>query len=259
MFKFLIKKSFFDGWDNFLPLFLSNITFSIVAVVFYTTVRANMQLQIGTFALICALFFLILCFIALGISGSVHKWANYSSEFFEGFKNAAKKTQHLFFFYALAVLVFFCIVFLIPFYLSSHSYMGIIITVIMFWAFLLIIPSMQYYFPLANIMDEDTAFMTFKKCLALTLNNKLFTLGLTIKTIVELAISICTCFIVPGFAGIALSHADAVKLLLIRHNYMREYAIEKKDINIYRLLEEENTKLGPRSIRNMIFSWKDSK
>lgn len=259
MFKFLVKKSFFDGWDNFLPLFLSNIAFSIVAVVFYIIVRSNMQLQIGTFALICALFFLALCFIALGISGSVHKWANYSSEYFEGFKNAAKKTQHLFFFYSLAVLIFFCVVFLIPFYLSSHSYMGIIISVMLFWAFLLIIPSMQYYFPLANIMEDDSALLTFKKCISLTLSNKWFTLALTIKTIVELGISICTCFIVPGFAGIALSHADAVKLLLIRHDYMREHALEKKDINIYRLFEEENKKLGPRSIRNMLFSWKDSK
>lgn len=260
MFGFFNKKSFFDGWDNFLSLFLTNILFAAVTIAFLLIAKANTDIQIGNFALMCALFLLIICLLIQGTAGVAYGWVNGDSSYIDNFKKVIKKTQHLFFFFSMAVVVFFCIVFLIPFYMASHSFMGIMIAVVMFWGFALIIPAMQYYFPLSVYFEDDTSFLTFKKCLALTLNNKAFTFALTLKTIIEIGITICTCFLVPGFAGIAISHANAVKLLMLRSDYMREHAIQsRKDLNYYRLFEEENAKIGKRSIRSMIFPWRDSK
>lgn len=260
MFRFQIKKSFFDGWDNFLSLFLTNILFAALTIAFLLIAKANTDIQIGTFALMCTLFLLIICLLIQGTAGVAYGWVNGDSAYIDNFRQVIKKTQHLFFFFSISVVIFFCAVFLIPFYLASHSYMGIMIAVVMFWGFVLIIPAMQYYFPLSAYFADDSSFLTFKKCLALTLNNKAFTLALTVKTIVEIGITICTCFLVPGFAGIAISHANAVKLLMIRSDYMREHAIQsRKGINYYRLFEEEEKKIGKRSIRNMIFPWRDSK
>ena len=254
---FLIKKSFFDGWDNFLALFLSNLAFAFILLSFLVVGQSDYCSTIGMCAVFSALFGALLCIVYLGISGVAYQWSNYSRSYLTGLKRAFKgHWLHCLFFYAIIVCVLFCIIFLIPFYLASGSYIGVMLAVFMFWFFVVIIPAMQYYFPLAIYMENDSAFLTFKKSLALVFNNKAFTLFVTLKTIFDLALSICTCFLIPGFTGIALSHTDAVKLLMLRHDYMREHGVAKEDINIFELFEDEQAKVGKRTLRGTIFPWK---
>lgn len=260
MIKFLIKKSFYDGWDNLIPSFIYNIgSMSIIAVYLFIVSKIQ-DTKVLAFFYLTAFFLLLFCTYIFGISGITFKWsryeASYGSGFFDGIKN---HPWHIVVYYLILLVVFFCFTTLIPLYLEQQSFLGLFLAFMQLWVSLFLLISIQYYVPLCFHLEGRNPFFILKQCFILTLDNKLYTLFVSIKTVFDFLLSALSFFFVPGLMFISLSHMDSVKLLHIRYRYVDEHHTTKKDANVYSMLEEENDNIGERSLRGMFKPWKYQK
>ena len=65
-------------------------------------------------------------------------------------------------------------------------------------------------------------------------------------------------FLVPGVATILLFYQVAFKLRLYKYDYLETHPNARpKDIPWADLLYTDRERVGPRSLRGMIFPWKD--
>ena len=63
--------------------------------------------------------------------------------------------------------------------------------------------------------------------------------------------------LVPGVAGMSLAGQDAVKLLMLKYDYIEDNPdCDRKHLPWADILFDEEEKIGPRSFKNMIFPWK---
>ena len=78
------------------------------------------------------------------------------------------------------------------------------------------------------------------------------------RTLLDLVLSLLTATMIPGVAGISLSRMDTTKLLMLKYDFLEANPDStKKDINWEDLLYEERQLVGPRTLKGMIFPWKD--
>lgn len=260
MFKFLIKKSFFEGWDNLIPQFLYNIACMALIAAFLFVDNLFEDCTLLVFLPIIAAFLLLYCVLNFGIAGITHNWTQYQSSWGNGFGEAIKHhIPHILFFYVLALFCALEIIIMIPFYLNSMSFVGAFLAFIQIWITVFIAIGMQYYIPLCLFLDKENPFFIFKQCFVLFFDNFGFTIGVSVKTVLDFLISALSFFFIPGLVFINMSHMDAVKLLHLRYRWAKEHNVEKKNVNIYDMLEDERTDLGKRSIRGMFRPWKNEK
>ena len=89
-------------------------------------------------------------------------------------------------------------------------------------------------------------------------DNMGLTLFLALRTVIDLALTVLTASLVPGLGGISLSRMDTIRLLMKKYDFLEEHpGTRRRDINWEDLLYEENQLIGPRSLKGMIFPWKD--
>lgn len=260
MIKFLIKKSFWDGWDNLIQSFVYNIACMAIVALYLIVVTNFGQASMIDFFIITAVFLLLFTVFNFGLAGLTVQWSKYSPSWGQGFFSAIKDNiANIVLFYILAVLSFFCVTVLIPFYLNSMTFMGLFISFMEIWVLVVLFMAMQYYIPLCLTLKSKKPFFILKQCFILALDNKLFTLFVSIKTIFDFLLSALSFFFIPGLSFISLSHMDAVKLLHLRYRYMDEHHTEKKDVNLYEMLKEEEENIGDRTFRMMFRPWRDQK
>ena len=101
--------------------------------------------------------------------------------------------------------------------------------------------------------DEDA-----QKILPACIDNPFFTLFLAVYQVINTLLSLLLAFLAPGFTGISLACSVATKLLLFKYDYLEENPeANRKAIPWDDLLYEEREAVGPRSLKGMIFPWKD--
>jgi len=118
--------------------------------------------------------------------------------------------------------------------------------------------ALMYFFPLAAQLPDDKPLKTLKKAFMILGDNMLFSLFLGIYTVILLALSVVFATIIPGVAGNALSKQVAMKLLMFKYDYLEANPkTSRKHIPWDELLFEEQEKIGKRTLRGMIFPWKE--
>lgn len=260
MTKFLIKKSFFGGWDNLIPQFLYNIICMAIIALFLFVYGSVEEITIGALLPILAVFLLLFCVYSFGVAGLTHNWSTYQPSWGRGFfSTIGKNLPHLILFYFIVLLCALDVVVLIPFYMNMMSFFGFIIGFIQMWVILFVLIAMQYFIPLCLFLEEEKPFFILKQSFVLFLDNKVFTLFVSIKTVFDFLVSALSFFFIPGLTFISLTHMDAVNLLHQRYRWAKEHNVEKKNVNIYEMLEEERNNLGKRSLRTMFRPWKSGK
>ena len=258
MISFFIKKAFFDGWGNLLGIFCFNIVYimlTVLGVSGFAYLGASAAV-LGTLSILLLL--LVISILMGGTASVVLNYSNYERDSWSAFRSGiVRNIRHslvLFFFLAVFVINIF---FTIPFYMGNYGILGIVVSVVLIWLEVLILLCLPYYFPLMNLLPADRPLKTVKKCLIIIADNLGFTIFFLFYNAVCLALTIFTLGLIPGTTGMQLASQDAVKLLMFKHDWMEENPdADKKHVPWADLLFDEKEKVGPRSLKNMIFPWK---
>ena len=252
-----MKKSFFDGWDNLIHLVLMNVGFVLcLAAVFFLPGAGE---GLGDASLVLTIPGILLIHLFAGaVSVPLMEAADFKAFDFRRLPEGLKKTwQAALFLGGINSVMSLIVAVAFPFYLSFGNFLGIIGAGFIFWIGLFWLLSFQYFFPIYTRLNGGFI-QTLKKCMLIALDNPGFSFFTLIYSLIMLIISVVTAFILPGITGIMLFVQDAVKLRLYKYDWIEENGVEeKKKIPWDALFSEDQERIGPRSLKGMIFPWKD--
>ncbi|MGH0053150.1 MAG: hypothetical protein ACQ5SW_07165 [Sphaerochaetaceae bacterium] len=255
---FFIKKAFFDGWDNLISMVVHNLGFLLILLAFMGSM--NLMEVNGLLAVFCMVLSAgLFSFFSAGTSSSTWAYAKYERPGWEGFKRGIRDSwRHSLFFWLLFVLDGTLVIFVIPFYLSYGNVVGTLLSVILFWLFMGLTLALLYYWALFRVMPGDRPVKTLKKSFLIVFDNLFFTLFFAVYQVVNFVLSALLAGLAPGVTGMLLASSDAIKLIMYKYDYLEEEPeADRKHIPWDELLYEERESVGHRSLKNMIFPWKD--
>ena len=258
MIGFFIKKAFFDAWDNLIGLVLSNLGFLLVLMGFSFGMQYMSSSLILTF-LIIVIALVLFSFHSVGVANITLNYSDYKRVGFAGYKAGIKTfTSHAIFLSVINLMLVLLATVVLPFYLSITSFIGLFLGVITFWILITVLISIQYYLPLMSRFTGDKPLKTFKKCFIMAIGNLGISIFLAVFNIIQIALTLVTAGLLFNFTGITLANQIAFKLLLLKLDWLEENPEEDiKHVNWDDILYEERENVGHRSIKNMIFPWKD--
>lgn len=254
----MIKKWFFDYWDNFFH-------FTIINIVFVLSLLIPLGIPAWTvsFSTALSIIILILGLLWLGILTSasalyINEIAQFRKPEAREFLGFIKQGLPYGLLYAgLWAFMFFLLYIVLPFYLSFEGLVSIASFALMFWTLVLLILAMQYYFPIMAQL-EKRPLKILRKIFIVAFDNMLFTIFLFLFSILILVVSGLTAFLFFGPGGMILIAQVGFKLRLYKYDYLEENPeANRRRIPWARLIHEDSQRVGARSIRGLIFPWKD--
>ncbi|MDA3939667.1 MAG: hypothetical protein PF693_10190 [Spirochaetia bacterium] len=257
MILFFIKKVFFDAWDNLLTVVLFNIGFSIIIAGSSYIAFLFEPAGVGYFSTVI-LAVLIFNNYAAAVSGYMNELISNNRPEIKQFPEYIKKywkssaiISVISIFQIAAIIIGF------PFYFSIGGLPGLIGLVTLFWISVLWWLAVQYFFPIATQLEPNIK-KQFKKSFIILLDNTFFSIFLGIYTITVLGVSFFTALLIPGITVVLLAHQVALKLRLYKYDYLEANTeVNRKNIPWAELLYDEKEKIGTRTIKGMIFPWKE--
>jgi hypothetical protein len=208
---------------------------------------------------------ILLCFVYLAASAQCFKnVSNYSifgfSDFFTRFKEKRTWISGLILGGA-ALFALLIVSVVIPFYSKINSPIGIILAVVVFWIFLTCITSFQFFLPFRSRMNDSVS-KTIKKCFIVFFDNTAFCIACLIYAVILAIISMFLVFLAPGPAGITLFLDEALRLRLLKYDWLEENpesqpSTKRRKIPWDAILIDERENTGSRSLKSFIFPWKD--
>ena len=257
MIGFLIKKNFFDLWDNLFRVALLNLGFiaSLAIPVFIPTLLEGAPV-LGLAVLFIGILW---CFIYLSAASlSLKSVSDYGGFGFADFFNNLK-TGWLMGIIA-GVIVFLCYLLVsvvMRFYLSMNSMPGLLLAAVIFWTLVVGVLSLQFFFTVRARLDTKIS-KIIRKCFVFFFDNPGFCVFTFLNNIVMLVISLFLAFLFPGPAGILLFLDEGVRLRLLKYDYLEANPdANRKKIPWDALLIDERERTGTRSLKSFIFPWKD--
>jgi hypothetical protein len=252
-----VKKAFFDGWDNLLFLILLNIGIVIIiAVGAYLPILFGEAWQATLLSLLLAL--ILLSIYEGGTSRLASEMASYQRPEIRSLFSAMRESLP-------ASLLFgvingahlLLLSFVVPFYYSMGGVVGLGALSLVFWISLAWWLASQWFFPV--LIQLPGNFKTVvKKCFILFFDNPGFTIFMAFHTLFTFLISVVTALLMPGLVSIHLARQGAMRLLMHKYDYLEEHPeADRKEIPWEALLIEERELIGHRTLKGMIFPWKD--
>jgi hypothetical protein len=261
MIGFLLKKTFFDLWDNALRLALLNIGF-IASVLFFVFIHRLLDIFAPLPSAVSAsIFFLGVLWCSTYLAASamcVRKISDYTVFSFDDFWKALVSVWPCGIIYGIfACITVMIFIFVIPFYLLLNNAAGLLIASLFFWLLIVLITAFQYFFAIrARISVKPVKIV--KKSFLLFIDNPLFFIGTICLTLLFLTISVFIAFLLPGPAGIQLFLDEGLRLRLLKYDWLEQNGgTGHKYIPWKTVLSEEYEKTGKRSLRGLLSPWKD--
>jgi hypothetical protein len=256
MFGFLIIKAFFDMWDNLIRIVILNLGFILLMaiLVYFPYLFKNSPVLFFT----CLGLGLVLLFVYTGVvSWMMSRIADYTKPEISELIGVLKATWPTSLLFAgLNLLLVFLLSVAFPVYGQIKSFVGPLASSFLFWVLVFWALASQYYFPIQSRLDRKF-FKMLKKMFLLFLDNPLFTLGLFLGSLLVFALSAFTAFLLPGIATILLWQNDALKLRLYKYDHLEKHPEERRRIPWDALLVEDRERVGKRTLKGMIFPWKE--
>lgn len=259
MFFLLIKKSFFDAWDNLGVLILGN--FSIFLVLMAGLWPMFRILENGSsMGFIFIVILIPILGITFGVVSSLQSIvADYKRPSWSDIPDTLKSTWKISLVFSVSVALFIGIsIFGITFYIGMKNMVGLAAIALLFWLCLGVYLLSLWFFSVRNRLSGDFRSL-LKKSVLIMLDNMALTLftGL-IMVPLQMFLWPLTAFGAFGPAGILLYQNGALRLLLLKYDWLEENPESKKrDIPWYELLIEEKELVGKRTLKGMIFPWKE--
>jgi len=257
---FLMKKAFFDGWDNLIRVVLLNLGFLVIIALIMTLPFLPFVTSL-VMAFVLAIPGLLLFFLYLGfISHLLRDLSDYKTpEYKESFEVFKKNFKNYLFFGLINIVVIILTSISFPFYLRMGGIMGSLGAGLIFWVVFIWLGSIQYFFPLQSRMGGGIV-KNIKKSVLFFLDNPGFSLFLMIYSLLLTALSVATAMLIPGITGVLLLHQDAVRLRLYKYDFLEEQGNPtSRGVKIPwdALMADDRESVGPRSLKGMIFPWKE--
>ena len=264
MIGFLIKKTFYDLWDNMFRIVLLNLGF-IVSLAIPIILPGYIPITVLSIAV--AVIGVLWCFVYLAAAAlSVKAISDYGIFNFADFKANLKAGWPAGVVMALAGFVFFLVIrIIIPFYLYMNSLIGLLLGALIFWMLILALVSFQFFFAIRARLDTKPI-KIIKKCFIIFFDNPGFSIFSLLYTLVTLAASLIFALLLPGPAGLLLFLDEGLRLRLMKYDWLESVSQDnpptagpprRRSIPWDALLIEEREKTGTRTFRNFIFPWKD--
>jgi uncharacterized membrane protein YesL len=272
MFKFLVKKTFFDMWDNILTMIILNLGYIIVLIsglfieyailyglhFFIEETQPLIGIALGHFIYLPVVF---LFFVYSGAVSCLTKdLASGQKVSFKLFVQYLKETYKPSLIFGLLnfVLLFILLVAGIYYLGTMDNLINPTIFFFLVWLFLFWLAASQYFFALQSMFDKKLR-KNLRKMLLLLLDNTAFTLfALLLGSLIILGLAVLTLFVLFGFATIFLWYNVALKLRLYKYEYLEEHPEAKRSkIPWDTLLAEEKKIVGRRTFRSLLFPDKD--
>lgn len=257
MFGFLIKKAFFDMWDNMFRILLMNLGYILVFAFFF--------LLAPLFASVPALFITV---IVVGIAlfalytGVVSRMCSEIADYKQpGFSDIVRFLRESYASSLLLALVLAVYVFIVSiafqFYGGLKSLAGPLAVALLFWVTVGWVFASQYFFPIQSRLDRKFR-KIFRKTFLVFFDNPGFSIGLFLCSIIVMAVSLFTALLLPGISSILLLWNAAFKLRLYKYDWLEQNpGSNKKSIPWDALLVEDRERVGKRTLKGMIFPWKE--
>jgi hypothetical protein len=260
MIGFFMKKALYDLWDNMFRIVVLNMGFlaATAVPVFLPALAARFFSSVPLEMLLCAIGILICSVYLSAAAQTIRSISDYGSFGFADFLNNFKTAWPAGLVMGLFVFLLYLVAsVIIPFYLGIESSSGLIFAAIIFWSTVFAMISFQFYFSVYTRLGSKIT-KSLKKCLIISLDNSGFSLFLFLHNIVVLLISIVFVFLFPGPVGVLLYIDEALRLRLLKYDWIEANPGEnRRKIPWDALLIEEREKTGNRTLRNFIFPWKD--
>ncbi len=257
MIGFLIKKTFFDAWDNLFRLALVNLGFILSAAV--PVLLPAALAGVPVLALAALIVGVLWCSVYLGAAAlSVKAISDYGSfgfgDFFRNLKAAVP--LGLLMGVAAALVGIFAYVAL-PFYLRMNSLVGIFAAAVVFWTAVVVMLAFQFVPAVRARLDTDLR-KVVKKSFIIFFDNPGLGIFALLHNAVILILSFFLAFLAPGPAGMLLFLDEALRLRLYKYDWLEANPdADRRRIPWEELIAEDREKTGTRSLRNFIFPWKD--
>ncbi|MDR0455721.1 MAG: hypothetical protein LBH20_03435 [Treponema sp.] len=260
MIGFLVKKTFFDVWDNMIRIVLLNMGFILSLVI---PIILPGFIPVPLLAIVVAAAGYLWCTVYLAAAAlSVRALSDYGIFSFADFVTNLKKGWPAGIIIGLTGFFFFVAVkIIIPFYLQMNSLIGLLLGAVIFWTLMLVLVAFQFFFAIRARLDSKLL-KIIKKCFIIFFDNPGFSIFILLYTIVTLVISVVFAFLIPGPAGILLFLDEALRLRLMKYDWLEANppavgSPKRQAIPWDAILIEEREKTGTRTFRNFIFPWKD--
>lgn len=256
MFGFLVKKTFFDMWDNMFRIVFLNLGYLAVFSFLVYVPSVVGQVPLLRFAAILSGMVLLSLFTG-GAAGVARRIADYESPGFKEFYASLKEHVRPSLWYALINSVYFFLLSVaFPVYAGIGSIVGLIAMSVLFWVTVVWLLASQYFFAV-TVQLGGSFRQILRKTMLLTFDNTIFSISLIIGALIIVAGSAFTAFLLPGIGTLVLWTQVALKLRLLKYDYLEKPDAERKNIPWDALLVEDRERVGKRTLRGMIFPWKE--
>ena len=249
--------AFFDGWDNLIGMVLLNIVYIAIFFLFVSSFALVEYGPLPFFLAILALLFVTAVFSG-AVSNVAYGYSDYRRDTWNDLKAGfSRYFRHSMLMFLIYVVLALLTLFIIPFYMGNFGIIGAVISVILIWLVIFSVMALPYYFALSSYLPGDRPLKTLKKCFIIMGDNMGFSIFFLLYNIVCVALTLFTVGLIPGAAGMNLASHDAVRLLMMKYDYLEENPdADRKHLPWTDILFDEEEKVGPRSFKNMIFPWK---
>jgi uncharacterized membrane protein YesL len=272
MFGFFIKKSFFDMWDNLLAVILLNFGFYavfalILALLYGISVLYPLILPAQPpFALFLSnLVILVLAGMLVGVytgaaSAMTRKIADYEKPSFGGFLAACQESWRpsLLFGLIQGALLGLILNAASVYLHNMDNLLNPLLFFILFWIYLTWLMASQYFYALQSRYDKKLR-KNVRKMFIMFFDNPVFTiLGLTLVSLFVFGLSVVFFLIVPGLTSILVMQAVALKLRVLKYDYLEANPqANRRKIPWKSLLVPDRERVGVRTLKGMFFPWKE--
>jgi hypothetical protein len=279
MIGFLIKKTFFDLWDNLIRIALVNIGFiaSLAIPVFLPRLCGSVPVLYWAIIVLGSLW----CFVYLAAAAlSLKAVSDYGSfsigDFFRNVKAGLPAgllmgglVFFLCFFPVVSIVIdgenhelYGIVPIIMNFYLDMGFPLGYFIFAVICWTLVIGVLSLQFFFSIRARLDTKLS-KVFKKCFIIFFDNPGFAIFSFLHNLVVLALSFILVFLFPGPAGILLYLDEALRLRLLKYDWLEANPApqggrpRRRKIPWDAILIDERERTGTRTLKNFIFPWKD--
>jgi small-conductance mechanosensitive channel len=257
MFGFLIKKAFFDMWDNMLRVLLMNLGYILVLAIFF--LLAPLFLDVPPLFIATVVVGIAVCAVYTGVvSRMCSEICDYRQPGFSDIPRFLKESfgSSLLLAAALAGYVFVVSI-AFRFYGGLKSLVGPLAVAVLFWVTVGWLLASQFFFPLQSRLDRKFR-KIFRKTFLLFFDNPAFSIGLFLCSGIVLLVSFFTALLLPGLSSILLLWNAALKLRLYKYDWLEKNpGPGRRSVPWDALLVEDRERVGKRTLKGMIFPWKE--